>query len=75
MTRVLKFEVSGWANIDLDDVTFFDHTGASVDVSALSLEEIQEKLRESEIDFDWLSLAANGGFNVGIEDVRVEEEE
>ena len=75
MTKLLKFEVSGYATVDIDDVVFFDNAGEPVDTSGLSLEELQTKLAELEIDFDWVSLLPNGGFNAQIEDVRIEEEE
>jgi hypothetical protein len=75
MTKLLKFEISGYATVDIEDVVFFDHAGEPVDTSGLSLEELQTKLAELEIDFDWVSLLPNGGFNAQIEDVRIEEEE
>ncbi len=74
MKRSLWFSLSGSANINLEDVVFFDCEGKTVDVSQMSTEEIQDKLINFELDWDWLSLASHPDFGVSVDEYDIIEE-
>jgi len=75
MSLVLKFDVSGWANIDTESVNFSDSTGNSVDVSEMSQEELDSAIQSGKLEFDWATLISNDGFNMDIDNVHIDKEE
>lgn len=73
MSRVFSFSFSGQISLDLNKVVFSDFEGEIADVSKLSKGEILDKLRDGELDYDWIQVIGNkdGDGSLDLEDVDI----
>ena len=71
MSKTLNFNLGGFANIPVEDITFFDDKGSVVDVSSFDSESLTSMLLDGELTFDWLQLSEHPGFQISLDSVEV----